>query len=57
MYPPVPNLGKHIDLLQTDEVMMTDAERNDQKMRMEYEAEVTVFRALEKLRKNCIVLH
>ena len=57
MYPPVPNLRANIDLLKTDKADRTESQIEDQKMRMEYEAEVCVFRALEKLRKHCLVLH
>ena len=57
MCPPVPNLTPHIDLFTNDSATVTIVERNDQKKRMEYEAEVTVYRVLEKLRENCVVLH
>ena len=57
MLPAIPNLSKYIDLMQRDKADMTDAEKEMQKLQRDYEAEVIVFRALENLKEDCLVLH
>ena len=53
MRPPVPNLSKYIDLIEQDQSNLDDEELNEHDYVMQYEAEVKLFRALEKLEKNC----
>ena len=57
MLPAIPNLSKHIDLMQRDEADMSKLEKETQKLQRDYEAEVIVFRALENLKEDCLVLH
>ena len=57
MIPSIPNLSKHIDFIHKDKLDMSENERQEQKSSMEYEAEVIVFRALERMKKHCVILH
>ena len=57
MLPAIPNLSKHIDRMERNKEEMSNIEQEEQKSQQDYEAEVKLFRALENLQKNCLVLH
>ena len=55
MLPPIPNCSKYID--QFPEEGLNSKNKADKERQEDYAAEVTVFRALESLEENIVVLH
>ena len=55
MLPPIPNCSKYID--QFPEEGLNSQNEDDKRRQEDYAAEVTVYRALEDLKENIVVLH
>ena len=55
MLPPIPNCSKYID--QFPEEGLNSQNEDDKRRQEDYAAEVTVYRALEDLEENIVVLH
>ena len=55
MLPPIPNCSKYID--QFPEEGLNSKNEDDKRRQEDYAAEVTVYRALEDLEENIVVLH
>ena len=56
MIPPAPNLSPYIDRYD-EKLGMSESNKSDQLRQRDYQAEVQVYRALEKLKKKILVLH
>ena len=58
MIPPIPNLTKYIDKYINPDEDLTEENKSDKKRQEDYGAEVIVYRALERFKRNgMIVLH